>query len=140
MQGSQVKQIHDLCQKIMSLKKANNYPVRIRLRGLVQKCSCKPREVLFCDAALAQPPVTCMPRWRAFCPITQPPRIFQTTCLHTYILRNGNVITIEMGDSEVATEKLLYHISRLGRTNYSHWLLATINHLILSCRPRWQLP
>ena len=85
LQGSQVKQIHDLCQKIINLRKANNYPVRIRLRWLVQKCSCKPREVLFCDAALAQPPVTCMPRWRAFCPITQPPRIFQTTCLHTYM-------------------------------------------------------
>ena len=56
------------------------------------------------------------------------------------ILRNGNVTTIEMGDSEVATEKLLYHISRLGRTNYSHWLLTTINYLIPSCRPHWQLP
>ena len=77
-------EIHDSCQKILPLKKANSYPGRIRLRGLVQKFSCKPREVLFCDAALAQPPVTCMPRWRAFCPITQPPRIFHTTCLHTY--------------------------------------------------------
>ena len=60
--------------------------------------------------------------------------------LSSYILRNGNVINIKMGDSEVATEKLLHHISRLGRTNYSHRLLATMNHLILSCRPRWQLP
>ena len=58
--------------------------------------------------------------------------------LSSYILRNGNVINIKMGDSEVATEKLLNHTST--RTNYSHQLLTTINHLILSCRPRWQLP